>query len=175
LPAAILLDHTTWTGEGTILPCCCLCLALDVMTLMTTKDSNNPLIVMPTIAGARMPFGPCLEMPNKATIPRIKPMTTSQSAADATSAIIFRAIICLPNIKSTKIMMVMMGQTQLSLAAWCENDVVFGGVAVSILVCGLTPKLRHRHRSLTLAAMMVFEFHKLVNCPARWRLPAAIC
>jgi hypothetical protein len=35
-------------------------------------------------------------------------------------------------------MMVMMGQTQLSLAAWCENDVVFGGVSLSIFVCGLT-------------------------------------
>jgi integron integrase len=31
-----------------------------------------------------------------------------------------------------------MGQTQLSLAAWCENDVVLGGVGLSIFVCGLT-------------------------------------
>jgi hypothetical protein len=28
---------------------------------------------------------------------------------------------------------------------------------------GLTSKLRHSHRSLTLAAMMIIEFHKIVE------------
>jgi hypothetical protein len=121
------------------------------MKFMTTKESNNPLIMMPTIAGARMPFVPCLEIPNRATIPKIKPMTTSQSATAATSAIVFRATTCLSNIKSAKIMMVMMGQTQLSLAAWCENDVVLGGVGESIFVCGQRPELSHAGRGMSTA------------------------
>ena len=31
---------------------------------------------------------------------------------------------------------------------------------------------RHSHRSLTLAAMMMFAFHKPVNWPTRWLSPA---
>jgi hypothetical protein len=36
-----------------------------------------------------------------------------------------------------------------------------------------TSKLRHSHRSRTLAAMMMSKFHKPVNWQARWLLPAA--
>ena len=36
-----------------------------------------------------------------------------------------------------------------------------------------TSKLRHSHRRLSLAAMMMSKFHKPVNWQARWLLPAA--
>jgi hypothetical protein len=36
-----------------------------------------------------------------------------------------------------------------------------------------TSKLRHSRRSGTWPAIIVFEFHKPVNCPARRLLPAA--
>ena len=93
---------------------------------------------MPTIAGTRMPFLPCLETPNKATMPETKPTAMSKSATSTIIGIIFRATICLSNIKSAKTMRLMTGQTQPSLAARCENDVVFGVVGVSIFGCGLT-------------------------------------
>jgi hypothetical protein len=40
---------------------------------------------------------------------------------------------------------------------------------------GLTFELTHSRRSRMRAAMMMFEFHKPVNCPARRLLRAAIC
>ena len=95
-------------------------------------------MMMPTIAGTRIPFLPCLETPNKATMPETKPTAMSKSATSTIIGIIFRATICLSNIKSAKTMRLMTGQTQPSLAARCENDVVFGVVGVSIFGCGLT-------------------------------------
>ena len=95
---------------------------------------------MPTMAGTRIPLRPCLETPNKATMPETKPTAMSKSASSTKIGIIFRATMCLSNIKSARTMRLMMGQTQPSLAARCENDVVFGVVGVSIFGCGLTKK-----------------------------------
>jgi len=99
---------------------------------------------MPTIAGTRMPFLPCLETPNKATMPETKPTAMSKSANSTKIGIIFRATICRSNIKSAKTMRLMTGQTQPSLAARRENDAVFGVVGVSIFGCGLTSKAQAR-------------------------------
>ena len=89
-------------------------------------------MMMPMIAGTRIPFDPCLETPNKATTLKTNPRTMSKSATCTMIGIIFRATICLSNIKSAKTMRLMTGQTQPSFAARCENDVVFGVVGVFI-------------------------------------------
>lgn len=85
--------------------------------LATTNEINNPLAMRPTRAGARRPRVPCLEIPNRATTARTKPGTRRQSAADAIAAMVGRARVCPPSIKSAQATMVMMGQMQLSRAA----------------------------------------------------------
>ena len=149
---------------------------------------------MPTIAGTRMPFLPCLETPNKATMPETKPTAMSKSANSTKIGIIFRATICRSNIKSAKTMRLMTGQTQPSLAARCENDVVFGVVGASIFGCGLTKKaeppptrdvnrdsgtdsanggwlrrlVRPRHRLLNKAHKITLpQIRRLRTCPPR--------
>ena len=95
-------------------------------------------MIMPMIAGTEIPFVPCLEMPNKATMPEINPTAISNSANCTINGVIFRGTICLSNTKSAKIMRLMTGQTQPSFAARRENDVGFGVVGVFIFGCGLT-------------------------------------
>ena len=112
--------------------CRCFALALDATKIPTKKRINNPLIRMATMAGTRMPFMPCLEMPNKATIPKMKPTTMSKSENCTINGAIFLATKCRLNIKSAKIMALTTGQTQPSFAARCENDFVAGGVSASI-------------------------------------------
>ena len=111
---------------------------------MTQNKINNPQMTMPTIAGTRMPFLPCLETPNKATMPETKPTAMSKSANSTKNGMIFRATICRSNMKSAKMMRLMTGQIQPSVAARCENDFVFGDVGVSIFGCGLTKKAEPR-------------------------------
>ena len=105
-----MLDHTATTGEASMLVCCC-ALALAAMKFVTKMKSNKLLITMPTIAGARMPFLPCLEIPNKAMTPKIKPTTIIKSAIKSKTT---GELTCLPNMRRRK---TIMGHTQLNLAA----------------------------------------------------------
>lgn len=73
------------------------------------------------MAGLRMPFEPCLEMPNRAMIPDARPTATRQSAPDATIAIILRGKSWV-NIKTMRMRIVTRGQTQLTWAAVRQTD-----------------------------------------------------
>ena len=106
-----LLDHMATTGDASMLVCCCIALALAAMKFVMKINSNKPLMMIPTMAGARIPFVPCLEMPNKAMTPKIKPTTISKRAI---SSIITRAPTCPPKATRTH---TTIGHAQLNLAA----------------------------------------------------------
>lgn len=80
-------------------------------------------MMMPMIAGARIPLGPCLELRSKATAPNPKPRGIRQSAPEAMIAINLRGTIPPLKIRRTSVRLVTTGQIQLRAAAWRANDV----------------------------------------------------
>ncbi len=99
--------------------------------MAATTRRSNPLMMMPMIAGARIPLVPCLELRSKATAPNPKPRGIRQSAPDAMIAMDRRGTIPPLKIKRTSVRLVTTGQIQLRVAAWRANEVCRGS---SILV-----------------------------------------
>lgn len=83
-------------------------------------------MMMPMIAGARIPLVPCLELRSKATAPNPKPRGIRQSAPEAMIAINLRDTIPPLKIKRASVMLVTTGQNQLRVAAWRANDGCLG-------------------------------------------------